>query len=255
MKSTISFDDPPIQEVVLGRKYLPREDFLLPYFGAFWAQVRGEFPKTQHAAPIIDAAEDLGGVTLLPRVWFISKDDSRLIQLQQDRFHYNWRHTGNGKEYVRFTSVQSECLALWEKLEKYVLEVTGRPLQPVRAELTYTNYIEIQGVGRAFEVAEQALLDVTWMKRDRFLPPPKAFAHNYTFELPDGKNSLTVVATAVRRKDSEAQAIKFELTVKGACKAEDSFEEWSNTAHDFLVSAFKDLTTPSMHTIWRLRES
>lgn len=33
----VSFDAPPIKEVVLGRTFLRRDDFLIPYYGAFQA--------------------------------------------------------------------------------------------------------------------------------------------------------------------------------------------------------------------------
>lgn len=255
MKSSISFDDPPIKEVVLGRTFLPREDFLIPYFGAFWAQVRDRFPKTEHAPPIVDPTDNMSEASFLPRVWLISTDSTRLIQLQQNRFHYNWRQTNDQNVYVRFPQIQKECLEIWHEFEAFVSTVTKQPLQPLKAELTYTNLIDIAGASTAIEIAEETLLDASWRSKKRFLPPPRAFAHNYTFELPAGKGDLNVVATAVKRKDTGSQALKLELTVKGACQNDASFEEWSSSAHDFLVQAFRDLTKPSMHKKWKLREA
>lgn len=255
MNKYISFDDPPIKEVALGRTFLPREDFLIPYYGAFWARLRERFPKTEHAAPIVDPSDPLTEGTFLPRVWLISADSTTLVQLQQSRYHLNWRQTEEKKDYVRFPAIQSECIDIWQKFEKFVLEVTGQPLQPLNAELTYTNFIEVDGAVSAFEVAEEALSDWCWESRKRFLTAPKAFNHNYTFGLPDGNSALNVAAVAAKRKGSSSEALKLELTVKGKCQNDDSFEEWSNGAHDFLVQAFKDLTKPSMHKKWKLQEA
>lgn len=250
----ISFDDPPIKEVALGRTFLPREDFLIPYYGMFWAQLRDRFPKAEHAPPILEPADVLNESAFLPRVWFTAKDLATLVQLQQNRFHYNWRQTDEKRVYVRFPAIQSACIELWGTFDKFVLEVTGQALQPLNAELTYTNIIDVAGAVSASEIAEEVLLDSCWGSRPRFLSAPKAFAHNYTFALPDDRGTLQVGVVAVKRKDHKSEALKLELTVKGKCSNDDSFEEWSNAAHDFLVRAFKDLTKPSMHQRWKLQE-
>lgn len=254
MIRSVSFDDPPVKEVALGRTFLQREDFLIPYYGAFWAQLRDGFPKVEHASPIVEPSDNLTDGLFLPRVWLVSADSTNLVQLQQNRFHYNWRQTEEKKTYVRFPAIQKECIEVWERLEKFVLETTGQPLIPLNAELTYTNFIEVAGAKNAFEVAEQALWDSLWARHSRFLSAPKAFSHNYTFELPENRGTLQVSAVAAKRKDANSEALKLEFTVKGACPSDKSFEEWSTLAHDFLVEAFKDMTKPSMHKQWKLRE-
>lgn len=250
----ISFDDPPIKEVALGRTFLPRDDFLIPYYGAFWTQLRDRFPKAEHAPPIVDPSETFNDGMFLPRVWLISEDSSTLVQLQQNRYHYNWRQTEDKKTYVRFPVIQQECLEIWRKFENFVMEATGQALQPLSAELTYTNFIEVAGASNSFEIAEETLRDSGWASHDRFLSAPKAFAHNYTFSLPGDSGTLQVAAVAAKRKDGKSEALKLELTVKGKCSNDESFEDWSAGAHDFLVQAFKDLTKPSMHQQWKLRE-
>jgi len=248
----ISFDEAPIKEVALGRTFLPRADFLIPHYGAFWSQLRDRYPKVEHASPIVEPSDVLNESVFLPRVWLISDDSASLVQLQQNRLHLNWRQTERMNAYVRFPAIKKEFIDVWGKFEEFVLTTTGQPIQPVGAELTYTNFIEVVGATSANEIAQEALLDWGWAKQERFLSPPKAFAHNYTFGLPNGNDSLNVAIAAVRRKDSNSEALKLELTVKGKCQSDGSFEEWSNGAHDFLVQSFKDLTKPSMHQQWKL---
>lgn len=255
----ITFGEPPITEVALGRIFLPRPDFLLPYFGAFWARVQHQFPKVEHAEPILEPTDKLNESLFLPRVWFIAKDSSTLVQLQQNRFHYNWRQTPEKPDYIRFPAIQKKCLEVWDEFKNFVLEVTGRPLQPLNAELTYINVIEAPGATSAFEIARAALRDHGWSNESRFLGVPKAFAHNYSFELPNNRGTLKVGAAAARRKSSaktektEGEVLRLELSVRGPCSDDESFEKWSSDAHDFLVTAFKDLTTPAMHKVWKER--
>ena len=108
----IDFEKPPINEVVIGKVYETRTDLTIPYFGRFWDLVKDEFPTCEHAIPIVDqpAANMLAALgSLLPRVWFIGQDATRLIQLQQDRFYYDWRQTpGQSENYVRFDSIYKQ---------------------------------------------------------------------------------------------------------------------------------------------------
>ncbi len=142
----VTFADPPVNEVALGRTFLPRPDFLLPYYGVFWERVRSKFPKAEQAPPLFDPAVSVDPSFLLPRVWFIAEDGATLLQLQQDRMHFNWRQTDEAKAYVRFSRVQEEFLREWGEFEKCVPEATEQPLQPTGAELSYINFISIEGL-------------------------------------------------------------------------------------------------------------
>lgn len=251
----ITFDDPPLNEVALGRTFLPRPDFLVPHFGAFWQLVRNEFPDVAHAPPIFgpnDPQPDFSDV-ILPRVWLMSADSTALLQLQQNRFHYNWRKTSEKPEYVRFGVIQQRCLHFWELFEEFVRDVTKQPLVPIQSELTYVNIVDINSNEDAFQAAERTLRDSVWNPCARFLPAPTSFAHSYSFDIPGGTGKLQVsTATAVIKEGRSA--LKLELTVRGKQSDNCSFKEWSTSAHDFLVAAFKDLTRQEMHTVWKLRE-
>lgn len=251
----ITFDDPPLNEVALGRSFLPRPDFLVPHFGAFWGLVRSEFPNVAHAPLIFNPNElppDLSEV-ILPRVWLMSEDSTALLQLQQNRFHYNWRKTSEKLEYVRFGVIQKRCLQYWDLFEEFVRSVTAQPLVPIQSELTYVNIVDVNCNEDAFQAAERTLRDSVWTRCARFLPAPTSFAHTYSFDIPGDTGKLQVsTATAVKKEGGNA--LRLELTVRGKQSEGCSFEEWSTNAHDFLVAAFKDLTREEMHNIWKLRE-
>lgn len=252
---TITFDEPPLNEVALGRVFLPRPDFLVPYFGAFWELVKGEFPKVGHAPPIFEQSAESPLEVLdlpLPRVWLMSDDLTRLIQLQQNRFHYNWRRATEDIRYPRFPAVQSDCIRLWERFEQFVSELTGQPLQLKYSELTYVNLIDMEPSESPFAAAERVLLDSAWTDTSRFLPRPSGFSHSYSFDVPDGLGALNVSTVSVSKRDG-GKALKLELTVRSGQQESMSFEEWSSKAHDFLVAAFKDLTAPRMHEVWKFR--
>jgi uncharacterized protein (TIGR04255 family) len=254
----ITFDDPPIQEVALGRTFLPREDFVIPYFGAFWATIRDQFPKAQHAAPILDPSDFMSNDQMpLPRVWFVADDDATLVQLQQNRFHFNWRRVSaeDRRSYPRFPAVQRQFLNAWELFEKFVQAETGIPLQPVFGELSYTNHIFLADPkATAFDIAEQTLSNSVWQRPVGILKCPRGYASNYQFTLPTG-DTLQIGIAAAKRAGSSSELLKLELTVRGKCSNDKAFDSWSAEAHNVIVQSFKELTNPEIHKHWKLREA
>lgn len=253
----IAFDEPPLNEVSLGRTFLPRPDFLVPHYGAFWEQIRADFPKVDHAAPIVMPGE--GGEFIdqgqfwLPRVWFVSSDSTRLLQLQQNRFHYNWRQTPALTHYIRFPAIQEVAVRLWAEFNTFIEQQTGQPLVPLVNELTYTNLIVGEESESAFDIADRVLRDSVWSSHDRFLTQPSQLTHSYGFPIPGSIGELTVAVATGRRPDGR-YGLKLDLSVRGKALKGIELGEWSQAAHDFLVAGFKDLTTPAMHVHWRLKE-
>lgn len=251
----ITFDAPPLDEVTIGRQFLHRSDFLIPHFGAYWERVRDRLPKVAHAPPIVDGAEQsevMEEFAFLPRVWLLTADEAQLVQLQQNRFHYNWRRRGETSTYVRFKNVLADALLYWDALDSAVDEMTGKRLQPTRAELTYVNFLEIEGVKSAGEVMERSLKDFRWNSSSRHLRSPSGAVHNVSFKVPDIDALLTVNAATATRASTKAKGVKLDLSVRGKCDDQHSFESWAKKAHEFLLSSFVDLTTPEMHKLWRL---
>jgi uncharacterized protein (TIGR04255 family) len=207
----------------------------VPHFGAFWSRIESEFPEVAHAPQIISPGEgplvsDDG--IMLPRVWYVSADKVRLLQLQQNRFHFNWRKADTQAEYVRFSAI--------------------RAVQPLTNELTYTNQFGVKGK-TAFDLADQTLRDSVWCRDTRFLSTPSAIAHSYVFNVPDEVGELTVAITTGKRADEATGVLKVDLTVRGKHSERHALGPWALKAHDFLVEAFKDMTTPAMHKRWGLR--
>lgn len=248
-----TFDDPPVNEVALGRTFLHRPDFLLPYFGGYWQRVSAKYPKVEHAAPIVDPTTLSGDQYFLPRVWLVSSDSTTLLQVQQDRLHFNWRQSDAGNPYVRFPVVQAEFLDAWNAFEMYLKETTGQPVQPVNAELVYVNIISLDGVKDTVSLLERSLRDFKLDAGPRFLPRPGGANVMLSYGIPDSKNTFKVSTAAVKRKKTGEPALKLELSVTGKCPGDASFEEWSSKAHDFLVQGFKDLTTTEMHKAWKFK--
>lgn len=252
---TITFDAPPLNEVTLGRVFLLRPDFLVPHFGSFWETIRSDFPSVQHANPIIAAPSSFEEGIILPRVWFVSGDKALLLQLQQNRFHFNWRKTGDAS-YVRFPFIQTKAIELWGKLDAFVTRELGRALSPVHNELSYINIIEAEPNQSEFEVADWCMRNFKWVGAAGGLGMPRTVSHSAAFRISDDVGDLLVSLSSASRQDNGAPIARLEFTVRGGDPRTDGidFSTWSTRAHDALVAAFRDLTDPKMHSKWKLME-
>src|SRR5207249_11511395 len=127
----------------------------------------------------------------LPRVWFISNGDNELIQLQLDRFYYNWRRRGD--EYPRYPSIIEKFERGKSDLEAFTSELALGTIKPLECELTYINHIPRgQGWENTDDLAK-LFRDFTWQKKKhQFLPNPGTIAWQVRFELPEGKGWLNV---------------------------------------------------------------
>jgi uncharacterized protein (TIGR04255 family) len=256
----ITFAKPPVNEVVLGQAFIGRPDFLIPHIGEFWTFVRDEYPQCQHAAPIFTLGQqpfsDASTAVPLPRVWLVSSDGTRLIQIQQDRFYVNWRQTERSEPYIRFPAIQAEHDRLLALFESYIQRVTGRANQTVRYELTYVNLLP-QGEGwKDFAGLDDVLKDWRWPAPSTVITPSDRFASQIEFKLPEGAGSLTVkLQTATRARDG-LPVLKMELIAAGDATPSMARDRWTEIAHDAIVKTFKELTTDKMHQQhWLLQDA
>jgi uncharacterized protein (TIGR04255 family) len=180
---------PPIVEVICGIHFdvLPIDPVVA---GAFWVGCQAEFPGRQ-ILPALQAAPDpmgmvtaLGGVMPL-RTWLVSADESRLIQLQHDRFYLNWRRRPGAGEYPRFASsgdgLLTQVLTQFDAFSKFCEGMLSRPPVVRRVELGKVDHFSegeswsgfpdlarmMPALAPFVALAEGERTDVLWRLNDR----------------------------------------------------------------------------------------
>ena len=129
---------PPIYEVVCGFVFpaLALDPFLL---GAYWSTRRKEFPERQAQPPVSEQMGISFGVPQV-RAWFLSGNKEHVLQIQNDRLYFNWRHEG-GAPYPSFSGRQGggghrdHTLQEFARFADFVHQETGTRPAPVRADL------------------------------------------------------------------------------------------------------------------------
>ena len=254
------FRQPPVVEVVCGVMFEPMPRFSTAFFGVLWNLFGEEFPKTQDQQPLPSLV--VPGQTFqvaqppMPRVWFVSDDDTKLIQVQRDRFHYNWRRRGEDYEYPKFPSVFAPFKRYYEILAGFDRDAGGDGLNERHYELTYINHIPVSSHWAGFHEVAKVLPDISWRNEDsRFLPAPSAFRWDAQFPMPDGAGVLTAVARSARSTETGEPVLALDLTASGPAGTL-SFDDWFTLAREWIVKGFIDLTDVNMQKqVWGKTEA
>jgi len=257
-----AFEQPPVNEVICGIAFLPLERLLVPHIGLLWEKFRADYPTCKEADPLVPLVEtfespqatpDLA-IPFLPRVWFISRDDNAIIQLQRDRFLHNWRKVRPTDQYPRYNTVRTQFEERLLAFREFITENELGTISPLQFEMTYLNHIPIGKGWEKLADVGNVFPDLQWRTSREFLGAPERLTWRTAFPLPNQTGRLHVsVSSGMRRHDNLAVLV-FELTVRGigADRSLDGLWEWLSVAREWIVRGFADLTGPEMHkNIWK----
>lgn len=264
MTALPSFENPPVSEVVFGVQFDSLLSLKAAHLGAYWSTIKTEYPNLQDVPPlqpIIDPYKNresakavgiqLSNVPPLPRVFFIDDDGARLIQLQRDRFHHNWRKKEDPDVYPRYGEVKAEFLKQYDGFCGFVDSEGIGTIQPTQYELTYINHVYIGTLWLNLLDLKDLMPPLAWIQpEDSFLPVPDSVVSAYTFLCEPCAGHLTIsVSNATRRTDGQ-ELLVLELTIRGF-DSTIAIGEWFGRARDWIVRGFTSLTSQSAHLHWR----
>ena len=143
-QSAITYQNPPIDEIVCGIRFDPIEQLQSGHFGILWQKFRHDFPMTEDqnlVGPVSE--EDLGSPDKfpLPRVWFVHRNENELIQVQRNRFLHNWRKRQPEDEYPGYEKVVENFEKYLSHFQEFLLEENLGDLVTKEYELTYIDLI------------------------------------------------------------------------------------------------------------------
>lgn len=262
------YEKPPINEVVFSILFKPIENLLTPHIGLLWSKYQLQYPYCDEVAPLsptleifdnnkVEAIYELTDVPPLPRVWFINASGNGVIQIQRDRFIFNWRKVRPEDEYPKYSNIIklfSSHLSDFENfLEQLDIDII---IQPLQYELTYVNHIPKENGWRVLSDLGRIFPDFAWQSGEkRFLPDYSSINWRTTFTLPNQTGRLHVVIRSALRED-DYPIISFELTVRGTEEqsSREAMWSWFDTAHEWIVRSFADLTSEEVQkNVWKRR--
>lgn len=258
------FAAPPVVETVIGVEFAQLQNWGIPYFGLFWNQVKNRFPKYVVKPPLESQIETFDKpkpqqtrlqVLTEPEVrcWFIDSDDRTLIQVQNNRFTYNWRKAAADDTYPHYSEViRTSFESAWKQFSAFVEEEHLGELNIVQCEVSYINHLDVEkGWHTAADISG---VFPCWSDQSMglFLPPPEAISFDVSYRLPDDRGRLRIsLRPAIRNKDG-VEILQLTVTARG--KPNDStmasILEWIELGREWVVRGFADFTSADMHRLW-----
>ncbi len=250
----------------------PIKTLLAPHFGIFWEKVRSHFPICQEVAPLGHTIEQYGEqqveqptVTVqlldrppLPRIWFTQKAGNALIQVQPDWFLYNWKKVSPDDEYPRYTKVANQFSRYYSDFCSFISDNELGQVSPKQFELQYVNHILLEEGWSSLEDISEVFPDFAWRRtqerNEKFLPTPEAINWQTSFVFPDQTGRLNVSIRTARRGADQHPLIRLDLRARGMSQdaSEEAMWSWFDTAHEWIVKGFADMTgTEIQDKIWR----
>ncbi len=261
------FRRPPLVEVVHGVQFRPLP-MTIAHPGLFYARVRERYPAVQTVAPlppVREIFEPTGAARMqlsfatqeeLPRAWFVSADDTMLIQVQRERLLINWRKGAGDAEYPHFETVSAEFQRIYADFAAFADEQGLGAIEPDQCEMTYINHLH-PPAPRSTSPAPSTLLRVWTGSVGPEWPTPLedlSFTARYLMtggdKQPYGR-LFAAVSTLVSPRGSE-QVLQLEITARGSPRAPGlpGVLDFHAKAHEQIVTCFTGITTETAHDAW-----
>jgi uncharacterized protein (TIGR04255 family) len=251
----VTFERPPLNEVSFGLFFAPIADLRTSHYGAFWSRLRPDFNETADK-PIVGNPAGFQFVEWfpLPRVWFVHKDKEQLLQLQPNRFYFNWRRALTTTPYPRFERLEPLFCGHLETFKAFLREEALGTPEITGVELVYVNHIyKGEGWGEISEVGE-VFPDLSWRTRATKVMDEKGFAWHGSFRTPTVRLEADIKSASTKEGEQKREMFLFELRAlsRKVPQTPDAIREWFQAANATIVAAFRDLTSERMQKeIWR----
>lgn len=256
----VKFSRPPVYEVACGIHFSSERPLATAHVGAYWQRVRDKFPIAEDAPPLQSVVEQQGSGSMpvfefsnlppLRRAWLFSEDRRNLIQLQQDRFIFNWKRASDGDSYPSYAVVIEQFEAQFADFLDFCREIGCGELSVRQFELAYVNNITASnGLGTAATAGTLLVDHVRLGEEGRFLPEPEGFNWVTSYALPRGLGRLHITAQSALQLPNRERLVRLDLTARGISTdlSPAGRRDWFNVAHEWITHGFADATNPAIH--------
>lgn len=242
----------PINEVVFGTRF-DAPELSVVHFGQFYDRIKDKYPEHSMQQGIArpagtDGVNVIVEVPQAPRMWFSSPAGNLLVQLQIDRFIFNWRRRTDADVYPGFDPLFAEFQRLWALFHNFLTEaIEGEPHLDELA-LTYIDQIaDLDTIGTPIFIFREK----AW--REDF-PEPELWATQFRFAFTDENLKLAVNARPSIRMTTQEQFTNFEMAINVIIPPKfsetDAIMGFFNHAHDKTHWAWKKLVRPEWLKAW-----
>lgn len=260
------FERPPLAEQAISIVFEPIPGFRIVDYGLFWADIASEFPEVGTEPPLETTTEEFeilkpNQVSFkfhlappAPRAMFRNPKNGELVQLQHDRFGFNWAKVPD-HPYPRSEPLMERFKFLFGRFEEYLAQNRFAPLAIRQCELTNLNVIPVTDFGTSYSDFSRAFrVDVV----DFGLPQlqPELFERSRQLRINDDSGKplgrLHMIIAPVISNVDNSQAFRFELTARSAAniRSLQNALEFFEVARNVINGAFIASVTDEIKEKW-----
>jgi uncharacterized protein (TIGR04255 family) len=248
----VTFNDPPLEEVIVGAYFAERINALRSeHVGLFWSKIRKQLPvieqQTELPSPVgaMDSfgLPGFGELYPMPRFWLTSEDQSFLIQIQKNAFLFNWRN--RNKEYPRFNEVKAKFDHYYAVFSDFVSGELHTELPPIQAtELTYSNLVGDSPRWSRAQDTSSVIPGFSIPNVGEGAQGTIDFNQVTAYSLQPNLVLNVAIRTARKATDASVPVLIIDLRAIGALGAASKMEtdSWYEQAHETIIRAFTAMT-------------
>lgn len=263
-----SFKQPPVVETVLGVQFDRIENLTNARLGAFWKRLGSEWADTQDAPALEPVFEHFGAeqtwrhfaprftLTRDPaaRLQIRNVDKQRMIQVQRDRFHYNWLGY-HRSEYQRYKNIRPQFDEQLNAFREFLASEGLGELVPNQWEITYVNHIPKGTVWNEPADWPSVLKGLLGEWSAPTSVKCESLRSVWHYEIAPQRGRLHVEAEPARVQQPEkAEVLKLVLTARGPVSADQaagpSLGEGLDLGRSCIVKTFAEVTSEDAHRHW-----
>lgn len=263
-----SFENPPLIESVLGFQFKRLPKLANPWLSIFWESIRAQWPNVEEAPPIESQYEKfgdqrswatLGSINLrliqepATRLRITNSDRSRMIQVQNGRFHYNWLKVGT-QSYPRYSGVRSEFDGLLLKFKEFLSKNSVGSVEPDQWEVTYIDHFPkgtvwnsprdwsklFPAVPIAADIGDELSLDSLLARISYEIKPQLGRLH---LQINHGLSQAA-------KDSSKNEILRMDLTARGSIQQDVDLSKGLDIGRRAIIGAFFNATSPEAHKYW-----
>lgn len=261
-----NFERPPLQEQAISIVFQPLDRFRIVDYGLFWAEIADAFPEVSTDAQLEAPVEQFDNfrpaemsfqfltAPPIPRAMFRNPENGELVQLQNNRFGFNWAKVAD-LPYPRSEPLMARFKELFAQFTAYARKKELGELVLKQCELTNLNVIPVSDFGTSYSDVPKALrvdaldLGISNLRSEIF---ERSRQHKILGE--DGKpvgRLHTVLAPVVSNVDN-SEGIRYELTARSApnIRTLEDAEKFFAVARNAINGAFMASVTDAMRERW-----
>ena len=261
----LDFARPPVEEVMLSILFQPLDRFFAPHLGEIWQEFKKSgFVHTSAQGAVPPAIESfsnqipepqvrISNVPDFDRILFIHESGDRILQVQRDRFTFNWRKIEEGQRYPGFSTIFAGFKDFYTRFRENLNNQGIGEIIPLQYELSYINQLmhgdgwdTLGDIGKIYQMfADSQQLDSFWSGAESVILQT-------SFPISDVQGRLHFAISNRIKMPEQRQTLQTDFTVRGFPEnTESEMITWFKSARDQIIEKFASMFTEDIQTqVW-----